>query len=1007
MTSLKPQKNKHRMKKMPSMTPKTSLAIVVAAALVAGCGASYSKKNPSIGKMVRKNFDVEMLKLENTPAPVVDNSADAVEQHQAEAIENYRAYIALLPEGPAKQQAKRRLADLLVSLGPQSDNVDAQLSSFDQGPGDGVDGMGGPTTLYQQLINDPQSEEQKDVLLYQLARAYLNDGKPAAAVDTLRKLVVQHPDSKLKGEANLRRGELQFVRKEYQDARQAYEAVMADPAAGRFQEQALYKLGWSLYKLEEYELALDRLHELLEPRIPNVALSVSDTQFDPHLTELPRARRELVQDALRVHSLALAWLEGSKPIEKYLAERPKRHYESLIYARLGELYQNRERHRDAGRTWQTFVDNNPQHPHAPLFSSYVIDAWEGAGFLEPVLTAKGSYAELYAPQSGFWGQPQVGISNEQWTIQAERTAPHIIRQVRTYTRELAEHYHAVSQQAGSSRGRADEDPVSNAAKWYQHYLEQFPADEDTPTLSFLYAELLFENQRWDAAAAQYSSSAYQWQRHEKAPEAAYGAVLAWRNHKDRLKAANRGKFDEASINASENMVASSLKLADTYPQHPQAAPALVAAAEDLYVLGDLEGTIDTAKRVIALQPTAPKPLLFTSWLMTAQAEMDAENYPAAEIAWEQTRALSRELEPQNLQKQANYTEQLAASIYYQGQQHLNNDAPAEAVDDFLRVVAKAPTASIVSTAHYDAANSLMQMQDWQRAKTELLSYRERYPNDAKQPDIDRKLATSYLALNEHGAAAAEFEKIGLRSDESADTRREALWRAAELYDEGKQIPQATAAWQRYLQFFPSPFTAAIDARQRLIELAIASGDAFAALRWQRELVRADQNAGQQSNERSRLLASRAAREIALVTYAQFENLEITQPFKRSLQNKKTAMRAAIDAWNTVQKYRFADQATEAAYHQAEIQANLAESLIYSQRPAGISELALEEYELLVEEQAEPFEASAIKGHEAVAQLLIDQDILDQWVRDSVKRLSKLYPSRWQQKERGVKNVDIN
>jgi TolA-binding protein len=990
-----------------SSKAKKTLAISLAAALIAGCGASYSKKNPSIGKMVRKNFDAEMLKLENTPAPAVDNSADAVEQHQAEAIENYRAYIALLPDGPAKQQAMRRLADLMVAQGPQTASDDNLNASFDQGPGDGIDGMAGPTTLYQQLIDDPESEGQQDVLLYQLARAYLNDGKPAAAIETLRKLVTQYPASKLKGEANLRRGELQFIRKNYSDARQAYEAVMADNEAGRFQEQALYKLGWALYKLEEYELALDRLHELLEPRIPNVALSVSDTQFDPHLTELPRARRELVQDALRVQSLALAWLEGSKPVEKYLAERPKRHYESLIYARLGELYQSRERHRDAGRTWQTFVDNNQQHPHAPLFSAYVIDAWEGAGFLQPLITAKGSYAKLYAPQSGFWGQPQVGITGDQWVIQAERTAPHIVRQVRTYTRELAEHYHAISQQAGGGRSKDVKDPVSEAAKWYEHFLTQFPAHEDTPTLSFLYAELLFENQRWEAAAQQYSRSAYQWQRHEKAADAAYGSVLSWRNHKDQLKARNRGKFNEASIAASENMVANSLKLADNFPQHPQVAPALVAAVEDLYVLGDLDGTINVAKRVIDLQPAAPKRLQLTSWLMTAQAQMDAENYPAAEPAWEKTRQLSRELEPQNVQKQANYTEQLAASIYYQGQQQLQANNTAEAADHFLRVVDKTPTASIVKTAHFDAANTLMQTQDWQRAEAELLRFRERYPSAQQQADIDRKLATSYLALNQHGKAAEEFQRIGQRSSESAETRREALWRSAELYDEAKLNNEAAAAWERYVRTFPSPFTAAIDARQRLIELAIASGDGQSALRWQRELVRADQTAGKSSNERSRLLASRAAREIALVTYAQFERLDISQPFKRSLQNKKTAMRAAIDAWNTVQKYRFADQATEAAYHQAEIQANLAESLIYSQRPNGISELALEEYELLVEEQAEPFEASAIKGHEAVAQLLIDQDILDQWVRNSVKRLSKLYPARWQQKERGVKNVDIN
>lgn len=988
---------------------KRSLAVALTASVIAGCGATYNKSNPSIGKMVRRNLDVEMLKLEQTAEPEVTNSADAIEQHQAEAIENYRAYITLLPEGPAKQQAMRRLADLLVTQGPQDLDVNSDItaSGSDLGPGDGVDGAAGPTTLYSQLLADEANSGQQDVLLYQLARAYLNDGKPGPAVETLRKLAVNHPNSTLIGEANLRRGELQFIRKNFDDARQAYEAVLADENAAEYHEQSLYKLGWSLYKLEEYELAADKLHELLDPRIPKTALTVADTQFDPQLTELPRARRELVQDALRVSSLALAWLEASKPVSEYLSERPKRHYESLIYARLGELYQSRERYRDAARTWQTFVDQNPQHPHAPLFSSYVIDAWENAGFLQPLLTAKASYATLYAPQGKYWGTPEVVIDNEKWTIQAESTAPHIIRQVRTYTRELAEHYHAVSQLAGGGADEYVADPVSEASKWYEHYLKQFSADKDTPALSFLYAELLFENQRWQQAAQQYHRSAYEWHSHDNAAEAGYRTVLAWRKYKEELKAANSGKFEAGSIKASENMVDASLKLADTYASHPEVAPSLVAAVEDLYVLGDLPKTISVARRVIDMQPAAAKPLVFTSWLMTAQAEMDQQAYPVAETAWEKTLTLSRELEPQNIQKHANYVEQLAASIYYQAQKHIEANELAEAVTDFLRVVTKTPSASIVTTAHFDAANTLMQMQNWAAAEVELVSFRQRYPSDERQPQIDRKLATTYLALNQPGNAAREFQRIGLRQTETAETRREALWRSAELYDEAQWDTDSAAAWERYVQAFPTPFTAAIDARQRLIELALAAGNASAALKWQQALLQADQSGGDMRNDRSRLLAARAARELAVLSYAQFERLNISQPFKQSLKQKKAAMRSAIESWKTVQGYRYADQASEAAFHQAEVQANLAETLIYSQRPPGLSEMARDEYELLLEEQAEPFEASAIKGHIGVTNLLIDQDILDEWVRNSVKRLSELYPSKWSKTERGVKHVEAN
>jgi len=985
---------------------RNSASAVIVASLLAGCGASFRDDNPSIGKLVRRNLDIDKLKLEQSPPPPESESSDVVEDHQKEAIENYRAYIALLPEGPAKQQAMRRLADLLVTQGPQTINV-ATSDTADLGPSDGVDGTDGPTGLYQKLINNEDSEQQRDVLRYQLARAYLNEGKPGEAVEALRQLVQEHPDSKLVGEANLRRGELQFIRKEYEDARQAYEAVLADEDATSFHEQSLYKLGWSLYKLERYEDAIDKLHELLDPRIPKTSLSIADTQFDPHLSELPRAKRELIQDALRVTSLSFAWLEASKSIDQYLASQPKRHYESLLYARLGELYLSSERYRDAARTWQRFVENNIDHPHAPLFSSHVIDAWEGAGFLQPVLEAKADYAQKYAPQGPFWGEPQVGTESGEWVIQAERAAPHVISQVRTYTQELAKHYHAVSQKPGGGADDYVDDPVSEASKWYEHFLSQFPAHNDTPTLGFLYAELLFENQRWEEAALQYTQSAYEHHRHEKSADAAYGAVLAWRKHKERLKAANNNKFDDASIAASEQMITSSLKLADNYPDHPEVAPALVAATEDLYVLGELPRTVTVAARVINFQP-APKPqLVFTAWLMTAQAEYDQSHYEAAENAWVKTLALSQQLEPNNKQKHANYIEQLAATIYHQAEAHLRAEQPQAAVDDFLRVVTVTPTASIVSTAHFDAANTLMQMESWEAAVAELNTIRQRYPESERQPQVDRQLATAYLALKQPGNAAQEFQRIGLRASETAETRREALWRSAELYDEATWATQSTAAWERYLNAFPQPFSAAIDARQRLIELALAAGNGAAALKWQQSLLASDQSAGQQSNSRSRYLASRAAREIAALASAQYEKLDISQPFKASLKQKKAAMKNAIDAWQLVRSYQFADQASEAGYRLAEIQANLAESLIYSEKPKGLSELAREEYQLLLEEQAEPFEASAIKAHEGVTRLLIDQDILDTWVRRSAARLARLYPARWKQVERGVKHVEAD
>jgi len=83
---------------------------------------------------------------------------------------------------------------------------------------------------------------------------------------------------------------------------------------------------------------------------------------------------------------------------------------------------------------------------------------------------------------------------------------------------------------------------------------------------------------------------------------------------------------------------------------------------------------------------------------------------------------------------------------------------------------------------------------------------------------------------------------------------------------------------------------------------------------------------------------------------------------------------------------------------ADLYRDLGRALVESDRPKGLEQEALEQYTLLLEEQAFPFEEKAIGLHERNARLA-SQGVYDEWVRRSFADLVQLLPARYAREER--------
>ncbi len=879
------------------------------------------------------------------------------------AMANYREFLDMASDDPLlRAEAMRRLADL-----------ELQSSEDRQGEGDAVAleqaELENAVTMYRQLLETYPDYEQNDRVLYQLARAYESTGRADEALDVLGRLIAAYPDSPYIDEAEFRRGEILFIKKRYAEAETAYAAVIRTGDDSRFFEQSLYKQGWAFFKQGLYPEGAEDFLSLLDRRL--TPLAREDGSFD--LTELARAERELIDDTLRVLSLGYSYLEGEASIAPSLDGHREDVYGFLLYQSLGDLYLAKERYHDAADTYRAFVARAPLHRNAPAFQLRVIEAYSQGGFPSLVLDGKQTFVEEY------------GLDREYWQRHGVATQAETVAALKANLMDLAQHFHALAQ-----KDQGEED-YARAVQYYRMHIAYFPEDPDSANTNFLLAELLFESGRYLEAVAEYERTAYDYPAHDKAAEAGYAALVSYQKVEDELAAEQRDEWHRRSIE-------SSLRFAGQFTDHPQAMAVLTKASEDLFELQELDLSIAVADQVIEYGSAAADQLVVV-WTVKAHALFDLERFSDAEIAYLQLLSLTPADDP----GRSEISERIAASVYKQGEFRRAEGDMAGAAIDFLRVAQVAPGASIVATAEYDAAAALLVAEDWHGAIPVLERFRRDYPENEFAFDATRSLALAYRESGQGVAAADEFVRIASSDDAGIDMQQQSLLEAADLYANAGDARES-ATLEAYVEKFPYPLGQALTARERLAGLAGEAGDSAGRTAWLESIIEADAGAGAERSVRSRTLAAHASLEIAEPSFHAFEGVKLVAPLKQSIKLKKAAMEEALGAYGRAADYGIAEVTTAATFYIADVYFQFSRDLFDSERPDDMSAEEADQYDLLLEEQAYPFEEQAIEIHQANTQRASD-GVYDEWVRKSFARLAELLPARYAKAEMGVQAVE--
>ena len=817
--------------------------------------------------------------------------------------------------------------------------------------------------LYDRLLEKYPSHEHNDQVLYQKARAYDELGRTVEAIKVMEQLIAAYPRSKYLDEVHFRRAEHFFTRKKFRDAEGSYQAIIRMGPVSEYYELALYKLGWSLYKQEMYEEALHRYVALLDYKV-----SIGYDFDAPH----DEGDERRIADTFDIISLSFSNEGGPEAVQKYFGANGQRSYEDRVYRNLGEYYLTKLRYHDAAKSYNTFVAQYPLHKRSPHFSMRVIEIYEAGRFPQLVLDSKKAFASNY------------GLSAEYWRHFDVQQSPEVLSYLKSNLKDLANHYHAQYQDKSAADSKSAN--YVEAARWYEQYIASFRDDPGTPAINYQLADLRLENQDFAGAAREYERTAYDYAQHDRAAAAGYAAVFAHREH---LKVV----AEATKLTARRDTVTSSLRFADTFQDHEHASTILGAAADDLYDMKDFTPALSAGRKLLERYPNAAAPVRRSAWLVVAHSSLELADYPNAEQAYGEVLALT----PAEDESRAGLVENLAASIYKQGERANEQANYRAAADHFLRIKAVAPTAKIRAAAEYDAGAALIRLEDWATAATVLDAFRTTYPQHELQREATKQIALVYRKAGELSRSAEEYERVAVESD-NGELRAEALLLAGQLHEEAKSPDRALAVYLRYVEQFPKPVEAAVETHFKIAEIHQRKNDITSYHRSLETIVQVDAAAGSERSARTRFLAGRSALVLAQQVYESFASLKLLQPFEQSLEEKQRRMNVATAAFGRLVDYQVGEITAAATFYLGEIYSDFSRALRESERPAALTGAKLQEYEDALDEEAFPFEEKAIKVHEKNLELMSGDQMFNSWIEKSLARLAEMMPGRYAKAE---------
>ena len=335
-----------------------------------------------------------------------------------------------------------------------------------------------------------------DEVLFRLAFLLQMIKKEDQAREFFHRLIKDYPQSKYVPNAYLSFAEFYFQKGEMENAGKFYEKVTQFTHSSVF-GFALYKKGWVEINLGNFKNALGifvRVIELCR------AGKIPKNQAGPLEKE---AKKDLVK--------AYARTPGASPDKAWdFFQRMGGSYAPKMLESLAELYWEQGMFDESSRVYRKIIVLNEKSPRLCEWQNKILRNTLSGGNKRDQVQELKRLGNVY--------EAMVKRTDVKKDVMAEcKNSFH------DTGKELALIWHKEAQRTKNS------DTYQLAGMVYKEFLSHFGNEKDTPEITFYYGEILWQMNAWKEAAETYTKVVQLAPKGKYVKEAAYAAVLAWKN----------------------------------------------------------------------------------------------------------------------------------------------------------------------------------------------------------------------------------------------------------------------------------------------------------------------------------------------------------------------------------------------------------------------------------------------------------------------------------------------
>lgn len=379
--------------------------------------------------------------------------------------------------------------------------------------------------LYNKILTDYPQYPRKDEVLFNLAYNMYDLGKKKDAVSRYWELIRQYPNSKFVPDSYIQLAEHFFNSNDLQRARTAYQKALEFniPQIYAF---ALYKLAWCDYNAGAYDESLGKFRKVVDYQEKAIDAGAKNEKKD---------KIQLKNEALSDMVLGFAKLNQVTEAKDYYEQHASKKKTYHLMGRLASVYFDSGGWDSAIKTYRMILADEPTDPDAPAFQANVVKAFanQGPGQRNHVRDELKKLVDTYKPASDW--------ANANAKSKAALASAYDLSE--GSMRELVTEYHSEAQRTKSVA------TYRLARDIYKEYLADFPTSENSYSLRFYYAEILWALEQWPEAAEQYELVAHKDAKGAYAKTATYDALLCY----EKLVAIDEGKLAQHELSDNEKI----------------------------------------------------------------------------------------------------------------------------------------------------------------------------------------------------------------------------------------------------------------------------------------------------------------------------------------------------------------------------------------------------------------------------------------------------------------------